>query len=84
MSCDASKHGLGATIFQNDDPVAYASKALTTTEQAYARIEKELLAIVFATKKFHHLLYGREDITIETDHLPLLSIKKKHLGQVPM
>ena len=84
VSCDASKHGLGAALLQNDDPVAYASKALTTTEQAYAQIEKELLAIVFATKKFHHLLYGRTDITIETDHLPLISIKEKPLGQVPM
>ena len=84
VSCDASKHGLGATILQNNHPVAYASKALTTTEQAYAQIEKELLAIVFATKKFHHLLYGRTDIIIETDHLPLLSIKEKPLGQVPM
>ena len=84
VSCDASKHGLGATLFQNNEPVAYASKALTKTEQAYAQIEKELLAIVFATKKFHHLLYGRSDITIETDHLPLLSIKEKPLGQVPM
>ena len=84
VSCDASKHGLGATLLQNNDPVAYASKSLTQTEQAYAQIEKELLAIVFATKKYHHLLYGRSDITIETDHLPLLSIKEKPLGQVPM
>ena len=84
VSCDASKHGLGATVLQSNDPVAYASKSLTTTEQAYAQIEKELLAIVFATRKFHHLLYGRTDITIETDHLPLISIIEKPLGQVPM
>ena len=42
------------------------------------------MAIVFATKKFHHLIYGRTDIEVQTDHLPLLSIIKKPLGQVPM
>ena len=84
ISCDASKHGLGASIWQNNKPVAYASKSLTTTEQAYAQIEKELLAVVFATRKFHNLIYGRTDVEIETDHLPLVSIIKKPLGQVPM
>ena len=84
ISCDASKHGLGASIWQNGKPVAYGSKSLTTTEQAYAQIEKELLAVVFATRKFHNLIYGRNDIEIETDHLPLISIIKKPLGQVPM
>lgn len=84
ISCDASKHGLGASIWQKGKPVAYGSKSLTTTEQAYAQIEKELLAVVFATRKFHNLIYGRNDIEIETDHLPLISIIKKPLGQVPM
>ena len=64
--------------------MAYASKSLTDTERAYAQIEKELLAIVFACRKFHHLLYERSDIVIETDHLPLVNIITKPLGQDPM
>ena len=84
VSCDASLNGLGAVLLQQDHPVAYASKSLTDTERAYAQIEKELLAIVFACRKFHHLLYGRSDIVIETDHLPLVNIITKPLGQVPM
>ena len=84
VSCDASLGGLGAVLLQKDHPIAYASKSLTNTERAYAQIEKELLAIVFACRKFHHLLYGRSDITIETDHLPLVNIIEKPLGQVPM
>ena len=33
LSCDASSKGLGAVILQGGRPVAYASKALTETEQ---------------------------------------------------
>lgn len=69
---------------QGNKPVAYASKSLTQTERAYAQIEKELLAIVFACRKFHHMLYGRKNVLVETDHMPLVSIIGKPLGQVPM
>ena len=83
-SCDASQSGLGAVLMQGNKPVAYASKSLTKTEYAYAQIEKELLAIVFAYKKFHTYLYGRSDVTVETDHLPLVRIFEKPLHQVPL
>jgi len=43
-----------------------------------------LLAIVFACKKFHSYIYGRDNITIETDHLPLVRIFEKPLAQVPL
>ena len=69
---------------QGGKPVTYASKALTKTEEAYAQIEKEMLAIVFALKKFHTYVYGRHDITVETDHLPLVRIKEKPLHQTPL
>jgi hypothetical protein len=45
LQCDASELGLGATLMQNDQPIAYASRALTKTEQNYAQIEKELLLV---------------------------------------
>jgi hypothetical protein len=53
LQCDASDTGLGATLMQNGQPVAYASRFLTKTERNYAQIEKELLAIVFGTEKFN-------------------------------
>jgi hypothetical protein len=84
VTCDASQSGLGCAILQGGRPVAYASKALTDTEYAYAQIEKELLAICFAFRKFHTFLYGRSDITVETDHLPLVRIFQKELHQVPL
>ena len=84
ISCDASKSGLGCVLLQNDAPVAYGSRALTAPECAYAQIEKELLAIVHAVKKFHSYIYGISDVTVETDHRSLVRILEKPLHQVPL
>ena len=82
VQCDSSQNGLGACLLQNGRPVAYASRALTQTEQRYAQIEKENLAILFALEKFHTYVYGRQ-VTVETDHKPLISIFKKTLTSAP-
>ena len=76
MQVDASKSGLGATLFQNNHPVSMASKALNTTQENYAVIEKEMLAICFGCKKFHEYIFGRH-VTVETDHKPLVHIMTK-------
>ena len=83
VQVDASQSGLEAVVKQNGQPIAYASKSLTTAQQAYAQIEKEALALVFGYEKFHHYLYGR-DFIAETDHKPLEIIMKKPLHLVPM
>ena len=70
--CDASSHGLGFVLIQNEKPVIYGSRSLSKCEQANAHIEKERLALVSACKKFHHFIYDRDNVTIETDHLPLI------------
>ena len=44
LSVDASSKGLGAVLLQGEKPLAYASRALTPTQQRYAQIEKETLA----------------------------------------
>ncbi|MCG7868790.1 MAG: hypothetical protein JAY74_20765, partial [Candidatus Thiodiazotropha taylori] len=79
LESDASKNGLGSCLMQNDRPIAYASKSLTKTEQGYAQIEKELLAILFGCKRFHQYTYGRS-IRVHTDHKPIVSIMKKPLS----
>ena len=82
LEVDASKSGLGAAIFQEGKPVAFASKSLTPTEEKYAQIEKELYAVLFGCRRFHQYLYGQE-ITVRTDHKPLESITKKALATAP-
>jgi hypothetical protein len=82
ISADASQHGVGAVLLQNNLPVIYASRALTETEKNYVQIEKELLSIVFACQKFHQYIYGKK-IIIENDYKPLESILKKPLNQTP-
>ncbi|UYV82346.1 K02A2.6-like, partial [Cordylochernes scorpioides] len=58
IQSDASDKGLGAVLLQGEQPVAYASKALTNTETRYAQIEKECLSIVFACEHFYQYIAG--------------------------
>ncbi len=78
IQTDASKSGLAAVLIQDDQPVAYASKALDTTQSNYAVIEKELLGICFGCAKYKDYIVGKK-VTIETDHKPLVSIMTKPL-----
>ena len=82
IQCDASKGGLGAALLQDGRPLAYASRALTAAERNYTQIEKELLAIVFSTERFHQYTYGRS-VIVESDHKPLESILAKPLVSAP-
>ena len=75
IRCDASNLGLGAALLQDDRPIA-----LTDTDTRYAVIEKEMLAIVFALKKWHHITYGRS-VIVNCDHKPLEAITKKSLDK---
>ena len=62
LTTDASNLALGAVLSQGpiskDKPVAYASRTLSDHEKNYSTIEKELLAIYWATKHFRRYLYG--------------------------
>ena len=83
IQTDASNKGLGAVLTQNGQPVAFASRTLSPTEQRYATMEKECLAIVFACERFNQYLARTEKISVETDHKPLESIFKKSLLSAP-
>ena len=84
MAADASAYGVGAVIshvFPNghEKPVAFASRTLSKSEQNYAQLEKEALALIFGVKQFHQYLYGRR-FTLVTDHRPLTTILHPQKG----
>ena len=72
IQTDASLKGLGAVLLQDDHPVVYTARSLTTEKQ-YSNIERELLVVVFAMETLYHYVYGYT-VTVETDHKPLVSI----------
>jgi hypothetical protein len=64
--CDASYYAIGGVLGQFEDKkqyaISYASKILTGPQLNYATMEKELLTVVFATKKFRSYLIGAKVI----------------------
>ena len=87
VSADASSYGLGTVLTQQQPdsdvfrPVAYISRTLTTTEQRYAQIEKEALAVTWACERLQTYLLGIQ-FHIQTDHkslVPLFSTKPLEL-----
>jgi hypothetical protein len=82
IQCDSSEKGLGAALLQEEQPLAYISRALTETECRYAQIEKELLAIVYSLERFHQYTFANK-VTVLSDHRPLESIMKKDLVKCP-
>lgn len=74
VTCDASSYGVGAVLSHRvnglDKPIMFASSTLSNAEKGYSQIEREALAIMFAVKKFHKFVFGRQ-FTLVTDHQPL-------------
>ncbi len=58
---------LGAVITQDESPMAFFSRKLSTTQQKYSVTEIDLLATVETLKEFKGMLWG-QDIKVYTDH----------------
>ena len=59
VTVDASQRGIGAALLQQGEPIEFASCSMTETQQRYAQIENEFLAIKFGLKRFHQYVYGQ-------------------------
>ena len=77
VATDSSNYGTGCVLYQSDSPnnsthssttyIEFASRSFSTSEKNYSATKKELLGIVFALRKFHPYLWGRQ-FTLYTDH----------------
>ena len=77
VASDANNFELGAVRLHKKDGKLklsqHVSRVLLAVEMNNLQIEKEKLAIIFAIKKFHKYVHGREFI-LQMDHRPLLAI----------
>jgi transposase InsO family protein len=78
IAADASAYGIGAVLLQDTEqgsrrPICYASRSLSETEQRYAVIEKEALAVTWACEQFSEYILGLK-FKVETDHKPLVPL----------
>ena len=77
LTCGASTAAVGAVLSQMQEgmerPIAFASQALSETEQRYSVGESEALTCVWACERWHMFLYGRH-FPIRTDHQALTTV----------
>ena len=88
ISADASSTGLSAVLTQVQENrehhlTCYASRSLSETEKRYAVIEKEALAVTWASERFSDYVL-RLAFVLETDHKPLTALKNStELSKMP-
>nr|GEZ27815.1 reverse transcriptase domain-containing protein [Tanacetum cinerariifolium] len=74
LICDASDFAIGAVLGQRHEkhfkPIYYASKTMTDAGSNYTTTEKEMLAVMYAFKKFRSYLIMNKNI-VHTDHYAL-------------
>ncbi|GJU94732.1 reverse transcriptase domain-containing protein [Tanacetum coccineum] len=80
LMCDASDFAIGAVLGQRKTkhfhPIHYASKTMTKAQIHYTTTEKEMLAIVYAFKKFRPYLVLSNSI-VYMDHSALKYLMNK-------
>nr|GFA32344.1 reverse transcriptase domain-containing protein [Tanacetum cinerariifolium] len=80
LMCDASDFAIGAVLGQHQDkhfrPIHYTSKTMIEAESKYTTTKKEMLAVVYAFKKFRSYLILNKSI-VYTDHSALKYLFQK-------
>jgi len=87
VATDASNVGVGVVLYQriNDETkyISMMAKSLSKSERNYSATKRELLAVVYALKKFHKYLWGNH-FTLYTDHKALTYLHTQKVANVMM
>jgi hypothetical protein len=73
IETDASNSGLGAVLMQDDNPLAFFSKALGPKSRRLSTYEKELMAILLAVQAWRPYLQFQEFLIL-TDQKSLTQL----------
>jgi deoxyuridine 5'-triphosphate nucleotidohydrolase len=80
VTTDASDYAIGAVLEQEENgvrrPVEFYSKTLNKAQRNWPAYDKELHAIIEATKHWRTYLMGKH-FTVYTDHMPLKYLRNK-------
>jgi hypothetical protein len=80
LNTDASKHGIGAYLYQRSPdgrelPVCFLSKSLTKGQKRWSVPDREAYAIFYSFQQFDHLISDRT-FTLRADHKTLTYINE--------
>ena len=85
---DAHRSGLAAILAQGYSismalPISMASRATTKIERRYPQLDLEGMSIEFGLRRYRQYLVGGPEVTVVTDHKPLVTIfNNKRLGSI--
>ena len=88
IAVDTSRTGIGAVLYEikkladgsydytltANNIIEIVSKKLNDTQRRYFTYKQELWGLVYALRKFHTYIWGHRDVTVFTDHRPLIHI----------
>ena len=82
VESDASTHGFGAVLLQEQHPIAYFSRPVAPRHRALAAYERELIGLVHAVRHWRPYLWGRTFL-VRTDHYSLKLLLDQRLSTIP-
>ena len=82
VETDASDFAIGATLNQNDKPVAFHARTISTTEQKHSSVEKEAYTVIEALRKWKHLLIGRHFNLVTDQRSVSFMLDLKHRSKI--